>query len=136
MTKEDRDRSIVSLIKDAHDDIEHCAFHSRGYGMCSFASAESLMRDVSVEELAGYMDLVEEVRRSHEKCHFCHMKVLAYGEVMTFRRLPARYLFYKSEYERLYGSGDRHGRDYRAEVRETLHEGYAEPPWQTRRAPG
>jgi hypothetical protein len=85
------------------------------------------MRDASVEELAGHMDLVEEVRRSHEKCHFCHMKVLAYGEVMTFRRLPARYLGYKSEYERLYGSGDRYGRDYRAEVRETLHEGHVLP---------
>ena len=117
----------MSLIKDAHGQVEHCAFHSRGYGMGSFASAESLMRDVSVEELASYMDLVEEVRRSHENCHFCHMKVLAYGEVMTFRRLPARYLFYKSEYETRYGSRDRHGRDYRAEVRETLHEGYALP---------
>lgn len=127
MTKEERHQSILSLIKDAHNNIEHCAFHSRGYGMGSFASAESLMREVSAEELAGYMDLVEEVRRSHEKCHFCHMKVLAYGEVMTFRRLPARYLGYKSEYERLYGSGDRYSRDYRAEVRETLHEGYALP---------
>lgn len=95
--------------------------------MGSFASAESLMRDVSTEELAAYMDAVEEVRLSHERCSFCHMKILAYGEVMTFRRLPARYLFYKAEYDAHYGSGDRYGRDYREEVRETLNNGYALP---------
>jgi hypothetical protein len=92
-----------------------------------FARAEFLMRESSLFDLSRYMVVVEDVRQGHEQCHFCHMKILAYGEVMTFRRLPARYLFYKAEYDAHYGSGDRYGRDYREEVRETLNDGYALP---------
>lgn len=131
MTEEQREEEILRLLNNTREEYHHCSFHSRGFGMGYFASAEFLMRESSLPDLSRYMDVVEEVRQGHEKCHFCHMKVLAYGEVMTFRRLPRRYLFYKSEYERLYGSGDRYGRDYRAEVRETLDEGCVEPTWQT-----
>jgi hypothetical protein len=127
MTEEQREEEILRLLNNTREEYHHCSFHSRGFGMGYFASAEFLMRESSLADLSRYMDVVEEVRQGHEKCHFCHMKVLAYGEVMTFRRLPARYLFYKSEYERLYGSGDRYGRDYRAEVTETLHGGYVLP---------
>ena len=107
MTEEQREEEILRLLNNTREEYHHCAFHSRGFGMDYFAGAEFLMRKSSLADLSRYVDVVEEVRRGHERCHFCHMKVLAYGEVMTFRRLPARYLFYKSEYERLYGSGDR-----------------------------
>ena len=127
MSEQERFRKIVDLLNEARDEVEHCAFHSRGNGMSAFACAEALMRNVSLEELARYMDVVEEVRHGHEGCHFCHMKILAYGEIMTFGRLEERYLFYKSEYDTRYGSGDRYGRDYRAEVRETLEAGYVLP---------
>jgi hypothetical protein len=127
MTEEQREEEILRLLNNTREEYHHCSFHSRGFGMGYFASAEFLMRESSLADLSRYMDVVEEVRQGHENCHFCHMKVLAYGEVMTFRRLPRRYLFYKSEYERLYGSGDRYGRDYRAEVTETLHGGYVLP---------
>lgn len=127
MTEEQREEEILRLLNNTREEYHHCSFHSRGFGMGYFASAEFLMRESSLADLSRYMDVVEEVRQGHEKCHFCHMKILAYGEVMTFRRLPARYLFYKLEYERLYGSGDRYGRDYRAEVTETLHGGYVLP---------
>ena len=127
MTEEQREEEILRLLNNTREEYHHCSFHSRGFGMGYFASAEFLMRESSLADLSRYMDVVEEVRQGHEKCHFCHMKILAFGEVMTFRRLPARYLFYKLEYERLYGSGDRYGRDYRAEVTETLHGGYVLP---------
>jgi hypothetical protein len=127
MSGDERFRTIVDLLNEARDEVEHCAFHSRGNGMSAFARAEALMRDVSLEELPRYMDVVEEVRRGHEGCHFCHMKILAYGEIMTLGRLEERNLFYKSEYDTRYGSGDRYGRNYRAEVRETLEDGYALP---------
>jgi len=127
MTEEQREEEILRLLNNTREEYHHCSFHSRGFGMGYFAGAEFLMRESSLPGLSRYMDVVEEVRQGHEKCHFCHMKILAFGEVMTFRRLPARYLFYKLEYERLYGSGDRYGRDYRAEVTETLHGGYVLP---------
>ena len=127
MTEEQREEEILRLLNNTREEYHHCSFHSRGFGMGYFASAEFLMRESSLADLSRYMDVVEEVRQGHEKCHFCHMKILAYGEVMTFRRLPARYLFYKAEYDAHYGSGDRYGRDYREEVRETLNDGYALP---------
>jgi len=127
MTDEQREEEILRLLNNTREEYHHCSFHSRGFGMGYFASAELLMRESSLADLSRYMDVVEEVRQGHEKCHFCHMKILAYGEIMTFGRLEERYLFYRSEYDTGYGSGDRYGRDYRAEVRETLDEGYALP---------
>ena len=127
MTEEQREEEILRLLNNTREEYHHCSFHSRGFGMGYFASAEFLMRESSLIDLSRYMDVVEEVRQGHENCHFCHMKILAYGEIMTFGRLEELYLFYKSEYERLYGSGDRYGRDYRAEVTETLHGGYVLP---------
>lgn len=127
MTTEDLDKDILCLINNTRDEHHRCSFHSRGFGMENFASAEFLLREVSDADLARYMDVVEEVRLGHVKCHFCHMKILAYGEFMTFGRLPERYALYKGQYDALYGSGDRYGRDYREEVRETLSLGYAEP---------
>lgn len=127
MTEEQREEEILRLLNNTREEYHHCSFHSRGFGMGYFASAEFLMRESSLPDLSRYMDVVEEVRQGHEKCHFCHMKILAYGEIMTFDRLEERYLLYKSEYDTRYGSGDRYGRDYRAEVKETLQDGYALP---------
>ena len=62
MSEEERFRKVVNLLNEARDEVEHCAFHSRGNGMSAFACAEALLRGVSLEELARYMDVVEEVR--------------------------------------------------------------------------
>jgi hypothetical protein len=63
MSGQERFRKIVDLLNEARDEVEHCAFHSRGNGMSAFACAEALMRDVSLEELARYMVVVEEACR-------------------------------------------------------------------------
>lgn len=131
MTKEQREKEILRLLNNTREEYHHCSFHSRGFGMGYFAAAEFLMRESSVADLSRYMDVVEEVRQGHEKCHFCHMKILAFGEFMTFGRLPERFAFYSEIYNTLYGAGDRYGRDYREEVRECLSFGHADPRCQT-----
>jgi hypothetical protein len=68
MSGEERFRRIVNLLNEARDEVEHCAFHSRGNGMSAFACAEVLMRDVSFEELARYMDIPRNLVRRFAVC--------------------------------------------------------------------
>ena len=63
MTEEQREEEILRLLNNTREEYHHCSFHSRGFGMDYFASAESLMRESSLPDLSRYMDVVEEVRQ-------------------------------------------------------------------------
>lgn len=63
MTEEQREEEILRLLNNTREEYHHCSFHSRGFGMGYFASAEFLMRESSLADLSRYMDVVEKVRQ-------------------------------------------------------------------------
>jgi hypothetical protein len=68
------------------------------YGLPEFGRLAGLLGDVSTKALSEYLDLIDEVERSHDG-FLCSMKFIAFNVLFCGVRLPQRRQFYVQRYE-------------------------------------
>ena len=128
---------------------EHSSHPFERYGSSGLDDFTLLLQRLRDEKfpsrsLNEALDLIDRMRDTHKECASCTLKILAFSELFTYRKLEERHSFYNSEYDRwkeleidevMISNG--RGRDYRQEiwdyVRRHLGEGRWEslglPPW-------
>lgn len=100
-----------------------------GYGaMQDYNKLVPVLRSLPPEDLSQWLDLMDEVYESHRHCQPCGCKVLAYQILISKDLLPDRHAGYLDCYlahiRRWAPAG---GRDFMAEVMDSLHHGKDHP---------
>jgi hypothetical protein len=126
---------IVRIIGNARFEHNVCLMARGQYGMGEFGRLFYLLADLSNERLQEYLDLIDEVRKSHRACLRCSIKFLAFCRFFCGIQLPVRLAGYETEYaEQVERFGP--GRDFMGEVREAIDRAkpvrFAAPPPSSR----
>lgn len=128
-----RPGSVNPLIADLerrinNQDAEHlslCPFRRGGPGMEDFGWLATAFADISDGELSRLLRLVDRVKAT-QKCGACFLKVLAFCEIFTERRLPDLNSAYRREYDEFVKGMMEiprfQSRDFRKEARDAVRE--------------
>jgi hypothetical protein len=114
-------RRLITNQKEEH--MPH-AFRAGYGGMQDYNKLVPVLRSLPPEELSHWLDLMDEVYESHRLCQPCGCKVLAYQTLISKDLLPERHAAYlKSYQDHIWLSPPVMGRDFMAEVIDSLHHG-------------
>jgi hypothetical protein len=128
------DENIRRLINNQKDEHSPHAFRAGGAAMADFDELYPALRSLPRTTLARWMRLIDKMRATHDGCLPCSSKILAYSILFTQDLLPELC----EKYTRLYYQQIRHntpppGRDYMAEVINSLKQGPESPAAQLHR---
>ena len=114
------DEDIRRLIENQKAEHVPHAFRAGGAGMADFNALYPVLRRLSRTELRRWMGLIDQMRATHEGCLPCTAKILAYSVLFTRDRYPERCERYTRLYQELNRSCEPGGRDFMAEVIDSL----------------
>lgn len=117
---------ILRIIGNVRREHNACVMARGRYGLAEFGRLAGLLENVTDARLNEYVDLIEEVRRTHD-CFRCSMKFIAFNVFFCGDRLPGRKRFYQQYYEhRMEGSSL--DRDFMNEVEQVIWAAANPPP--------
>lgn len=121
---------IRRLITNQRDEHTPHAFRAGHCGMLDFNRLVPILRSLPVNEILGWLDLIDEVAHSHRYCVNCLGKITAYRILITegIEPLASCHSNYRNQYARLL-AGQRHDeqRNYIKEVLDSLYHGKEHP---------
>ena len=125
----DRDwiRRLITNQREEH--VPH-AFRAGHSGMQDFNQLVPVLRQLPPGELESWLDLIDQVARSHRECLPCLAKITAYRLLITqgIETLAGRHEHYAYLYSQILSKqdeGDR--RDFMKEVLDSMHSGKDHP---------
>lgn len=125
----DRDwiRRLITNQREEH--VPH-AFRAGHSGMQDFNQLVPVLRQLPHGELESWLDLIDQVARSHRECLPCLAKVTAYRLLITqgIHALASRHEYYTDLYAQILSKqaeGDQ--RDFMREVLDSMHSGKDHP---------
>jgi hypothetical protein len=111
---------IRRLILNQKEEHSPHAFRAGGAAMADFRRLAPVLAALPVAELAGWLELIEQMAETHRGCLPCTAKIRAYLLVFSRERLPEVHARHEREYRRLAIEGRANGRDYLDEVLNSL----------------
>jgi hypothetical protein len=125
----DRDwiRRLITNQRDEH--VPH-AFRAGHSGMQDFNQLVPILRQLTPGELESWMDLIDQMARSHRECLPCLAKVTAYRLLITqgIDELASRHEHYADLYAAILSKQDEDDqRDFMREVLDSMHLGKDHP---------
>ena len=117
---------ILRIIGNVRQEHNTCVMARGRYGLAEFGRLAGLLANVTDERLNEYVDLIDEVRRTHV-CFRCSMKFIAFSALFCGSRLKKRAGFYTQFYQiRMKGSSL--DRDFMQEVEQAIWAAANPPP--------
>lgn len=123
--------NIRRLINNQKEEYSPHAFRAGGAAMAAFDELHPVLRELPGPALARWMRLIDKMRATHDGCLPCSSKILAYSILFTQDLLPElceRYT--RLYYEQIRRNTPPAGRDYMAEVLNSLNQGPESPAAQ------
>ena len=120
--------TIRRLITNQNEEYTAHAFRAGHAGMSDFNRLLPVLRALPATDLEPWMNLIDEMGKTHRDCLPCSCKVLVYSFLITRDILPER----STEYKRLYDQSiarwnPPEGRNYLIEVIRSLQEARESP---------
>jgi len=117
---------ILRIIGNVRQEHNSCVMARGRYGLAEFGRLAGLLDNVTNEKLEKYVELIDDVRRTHG-CFRCSMKFIAFNAFFCGDRLPRRGRFYRQYYHhRMEGSSL--DRDFMREVEQVIWAAANPPP--------
>lgn len=113
------DNEIMRLIGNARSVHNICVMARNRAGMSDYGLLAHLLNNVSDAQLASYLNVIDEVRKSHFRCPICTLKIISFCEYYSQERLPSAHQKYFRLYEKWYKKLGRE-RNFRKEVHEAV----------------
>ena len=110
---------ILRLIRNSRQAYATCALARGRYGLADYGRLGHLLRRAGPRDLQKYLDEIDEVRASHQRCLPCSLKFLAFCRVYSVGRLPERHRAYRDAFQECC-EGWATDRDFMAEVRAAI----------------
>ena len=126
ITDEALHEEILRIIGNVRSEHNACVMARGRYGLAEFGRLAGLMDNVTNEKLEEYVELIDDVRRTHG-CFRCSQKFIAFNAFFCGDRLPRRGRFYRQYYyHRMEGSSL--DRDFMREVEQVIWAAANPPP--------
>lgn len=104
------------ITNQKHEHVPH-AFRAGHGGMQDFNRLIPVLRSLPSDKIGHWLNVIDEVYKSHQDCQSCGCKVLAYQALISQGLLPERHQSYLEQYQRRIRHSRSAGRrDFMAEV--------------------
>lgn len=110
---------ISRIIGNARFNHHVCVMARNSHGMAEFGALFHLIQNLAKPLLEKYLDLIDEVRKTHRFCLRCSLKFTAFCCLFCGNQLPIRRALYDREYAALLALWGP-GRDFMQEVRHAI----------------